>query len=714
MRQNLNKFATLILKATLPVTIFLIPLFFLPITSDFFTLNKQVLLTIIASISLLAWCLRLITQKQLRLTLSPALLPLLGLSFIYLASSLFQNPNPLNDLFGRTNSIVALTIIFITTTSSLALPSNISLTFGALVASISLASLFTIYQFLGLSSIFSSVAWLQNKSFNIVGGPLPFLTLALPTLVASIYLIFKLDQPLKKLILLVASALTTIASILAISLLLPQDGQPQLILLPYSAGWIIAVDTFKTLRTALIGTGPESFVNVYSQLKPAFINNTFFWNLRFGNSSNEIFHLLTTVGLLGLATYLLATIRTLVRAFKQTKANPYLSASRLILLVALAIQFFFPASLPLITLTFISLALTTIGLKTASTNPVNDVNLSFFAAEIVKSKSDLDPAPKPRQNTEILPWIVLALSLTLILPTTYFKAKAYAAETVYFQSAQATAENRGIDTYNLQIRAIELNPYNPTLRISYSQTNMALANALASQENPSDEDRNNIIQLIQQAIREAKNATALDPNSPIAWQNLASVYRQLIGLADNAESWTVAAYTQAIALDPVNPQLRLDLGGVYFSLNNFEEAIRLFSQATEAKPDWANAYYNLAAAYTQAQAYPQALQAMRIVVSLLEPTSPDYQTAQDQLKELEKLAESAAPPAQEGEQLPPVEGEPAQQPELITPTPIPSPSIEPIQLPDGSGIDLPAEPETQPQPEEENPTEQPQEPTPTP
>ena len=243
---------------------------------------------------------------------------------------------------------------------------------------------------------------------------------------------------------------------------------------------------------------------------------------------------------------------------------------------------------------------------------------------------------------------------------------------------------------------------------------MALANALASQEEPSDEDRNNIIQLIQQAIREAKNATALDPNSPIAWQNLASVYRQLIGLADNAESWTVAAYTQAIALDPVNPQLRLDLGGVYFSLGNYEEAIRLFSQAVEAKPDWANAYYNLAAAYSQAQAYPQAVQAMRIVVDLLEPTSPDYQTAQDQLKELEKLAESAAPPAQEGEQLPPVDGEPAQQPELITPTPIPSPSIEPIQLPDGSGIDLPAEPETQPQPEEENPTQQPQEPTPTP
>ncbi len=564
--------------------------------------------------------------------------------------------------------------------------SNLALTLTALITSITIASIFTIYQYLGLSQALTNLVWLESKSFNLVGGPLPFLTLSVPTILASLYLTFKHEQPFKKLLLLGSIIISTIASILAITLLLPKNGQPQINLLPYSAGWVIAVDIFKNLRTALIGTGPESFVNVFALLKPSSINLSPIWNLRFSNSSNEYLQILTTVGLLGLLSYLYGFLKTIHLALKQkSSTSPFFSASLIILIVSLLIQLFIPASLPLTTLTFIALSLVTIGLKNAPSHPLNDAVISFFAAEIIKTKTDR--SSRHSKNTEVLPWIILIISLSIIFPTFYFKTRAYLAEITFYSSLKAAAANKGTDTYNLQIKAINLMPNDPRYRVSYSQTNLALANALASQPNPSDGDRSNITQLIQQAIREAKAATTLDPHSPIAWQNLANVYRQLINVAQGADQWTIAAYTKALTLDPLNPQLRLELGGVYYSLKNYDQAIRLFIQTTEAKPDWANGYYNLSSAYREAKLYPQALQAMRVVIELLEPTSADYQKAQDELKSLEKLAEAEKP------QTPPTDPQTTntEQPALVTPTSLPSPSIEPIQLPDGSGLNLPPE-----------------------
>ena len=62
------------------------------------------------------------------------------------------------------------------------------------------------------------------------------------------------------------------------------------------------------------------------------------------------------------------------------------------------------------------------------------------------------------------------------------------------------------------------------------------------------------------------------------WQTHASIYRILIHVAQDADQWSIAAYVRAIQTDPTNPMLRLDLGGVYVTTQNYDQAIRLFQQ----------------------------------------------------------------------------------------------------------------------------------------
>jgi tetratricopeptide (TPR) repeat protein len=268
----------------------------------------------------------------------------------------------------------------------------------------------------------------------------------------------------------------------------------------------------------------------------------------------------------------------------------------------------------------------------------------------------------------------------------YFISRAYAAEFYFNQSLVALNQNQGTQTYNLMIKSIGLNPYRESFRLNYSQVNLALANAIASKTDITDQDRQNISALVQQSIREAKTAVSLNPTSANNWSNLAFIYRRLINFAEGADQWSITAYQQAINLDPFNPQLRLSLGGVYYSLQNWDEALRQFEISVQIKPDFANGYYNLSAVYREKGDFAKAANAMETALTLVPADSQDYQKAQEELtalkKKLGEKAEKAAEtpseslaqpePAPTGIK-PPLELPEEAQPE-ITPTVEPSPT----------------------------------------
>lgn len=205
----------------------------------------------------------------------------------------------------------------------------------------------------------------------------------------------------------------------------------------------------------------------------------------------------------------------------------------------------------------------------------------------------------------------------------------------------AAAKNMAGDTYNLQIKAIERNPYVPGYRRIYAQTNLALAQAILAKENLSDEEKENASTLIQQAVREAKAAVALEPNNYVHWVNLASIYKSIIGLVDGAVDWAFQAYTQAAALDPVNPMVKLDLGGLLFAANRLEEADRVFEQAVLNKPNMANGWYNWAYSAKKLGRLGDAVTRMAQAVALVPIDSGDYEKANKELGEWRKELDEA-------------------------------------------------------------------------
>jgi tetratricopeptide (TPR) repeat protein len=175
--------------------------------------------------------------------------------------------------------------------------------------------------------------------------------------------------------------------------------------------------------------------------------------------------------------------------------------------------------------------------------------------------------------------------------------------------------------YNLQLAALQEFPYRSDYYRIFSQINLALANSIVSGipqgQTPSEGNRQTISSLLQQAVNNARAAVALAPTTSINWQNLSQIYRSLIGVGQGAEEFTILTLNQAIALDPANPLLRIELGGVYYQLQQYDAAQQQFLAAINLKPDLANAYFNLANAQEANREFPQALASYEATLRLV-------------------------------------------------------------------------------------------------
>jgi tetratricopeptide (TPR) repeat protein len=247
----------------------------------------------------------------------------------------------------------------------------------------------------------------------------------------------------------------------------------------------------------------------------------------------------------------------------------------------------------------------------------------------------------------IILFVVYVVAAVAVLFTTVTMTMA----DYYHRLALETANTNGAQTYADLQKAESLNPYVDLYRVDMSQTNFALANAIAARAKPgkngalnlSAQDRQTIQTLLAQSINEAKASVLLSPRNARNWEVLASIYRNIDGVAQNALAFSLSAYGQAIQLDPMNPTLRLDVGGIYYITKNYNNAIQYFTDAANLKPDYANAYYNLAIAYRDNNDPVDALAVANQTVVLLQSntSSPDYKTAVQLQSDLKKAVASA-------------------------------------------------------------------------
>jgi len=420
-----------------------------------------------------------------------------------------------------------------------------------------------------------------------------------------------------------------------------------------TTAWVIAVETFK--RSPIFGVGAGNFVTAFNAFRSDSYNLTPMWANGFLHSSNGILNLWTELGIVGIVIVTVALINLL-----KIKKNFNFGVLIVVVLAGL----------------FLPVNLVGIMLLIWVVSGLNPPKSPF-------DKGDLHLMMKVGENGfNVAPWLLVLLLAGGSVLAGYRLTKIILADVYMRQSLVAAVKNDGGEVYKLQIKAIGMNPNMADYRRAYSQTNLALASNLLANKEMTDEDKQKASTLVQQAVREGKAAIALDENNPIYWLNLAMIYRQLVGMVDGAADWSYQAYQQAVVLEPANPISKLDLGGLLFAANKFEEADRVFEQVVTTKPDFANGWYNWAYSAKKLNKLEFAVARLTQAVALVPATSGDYEKANGELttwkKELAASAQGSGEPKAEtlktAEPLPTIGKEqvvvPTGELEPVVPTPI--------------------------------------------
>jgi cytochrome c-type biogenesis protein CcmH/NrfG len=569
-------------------------------------------------------------HNQLRLTLSKFLWPVLALLSVILISAFVTTPYPVEQLLGAGGVWTAWAMITIFGGSLL--PKNSTPTIlKSVVLAGGLLGIATALQAIGwgpsrLISSLSIASPAHDASFNVAGSPFVAAQIFALSLIAGGLLFWerrRLDWWLA------VSGLAGLVG-LAITLwtILPNKPASPL-LLPLSASWTIAIDTLRTPRTALVGFGPENYSVAYQLFKPTWINNQPWWQLQFSQASNTPLTLLPTVGLLGLASWLSLAILTTLHWLKTRKNS---KAPQIGALVAISfwMQFLFPGNLWTLTLQAICLA------AWIAQERDHQAYLHFFSWSLSQQ------APIKKDQAKTFGLILAGLGFIGLAGLSYGLARSFQSNYAFYQSMAAAQKNDIVGMYMAQQQAINLNPYVQSYRREYALTNLLVAQALSNKTETTDEEKQRVVALLQQSIREGRAATALSPNNSQNWLVLGRIYRELIGSIDDAPEFAVSAYVQAVTNEPTNPNHYLELAGIFYGEKNYSQAGNLAQQAINLKPDLANAYYNLAINLKELQQYEAAKSAYQQTLAKLPSDSEAYIKASKELQEIDEILKKAA------------------------------------------------------------------------
>lgn len=408
------------------------------------------------------------------------------------------------------------------------------------------------------------------------------------------------------------------------------------------SAWVIAVEVFK--RSPLWGMGLGNYVQAFNAYRPASYNLTQYWSSVFWGSRYGVLQIWTELGLPGLIL-----IGLLVSKMLGLKKNNWEWWEVMIFWVV-----------------FLLTPLTWVGWWLVVWMMANKMGETKKTAMVLRVGEN---------GFNVAPWLVGVVLVGISVWGGWWWVRILRGEILMRGALVAAAKNDGSKTYNEQIKAIGANSWSAEYRRVYSQTNLALAMTMLSNKDISDEDKQKAAVLVQQAVREGKAAVALDSQNPTYWSNLASIYKQLIGLVDGAADWSYQAYNQMVILDPVNPMSRLDLGGLLFAANRLEEADRVFEMVVSNKPDFANGWYNWSYTAKRLGKLGDAVSRLSQAVALVPVDSGDYEKASKELADWRKELEEAIKKQQAAQQQ-------AKQPETLkTPEPLPSGKEEKVNVP---------------------------------
>jgi tetratricopeptide (TPR) repeat protein len=624
-------FVQKIAQITILTTVFISPLFTIPLSESFMSYSKTLIMLLAALIACVLSIIYVFQKKKWEVILSPFTVPLLIYSLAIIASIFFTQTYPAEGLLGMGGFYLAGIILAIAGGSLM--PTQKSKAFikffslSAIILTIS-----SILQLIGFgpSKIFNLIPGFNvpnNLVFNLAGSSLIALQVLL---LALLGLIIHIKNSGKKTIFDYSAIVIIIIGIIihAWSIF---PGKIVSIAIPnIKSSLVVASKTFSTPKSAIIGYGSESYTDVFSKFKPTSINNMSYWQSNFESAINYPLTIIVTMGVFGLLSWIIIVFQTL-KLIPKSKTD----AQSIIWIIVgtFLLQLLLPANLVVITIQVTAMAYLISILKN------NYSVLQLKAAKpnhwIIENQPYTRQASKKTNKPDLFFIISIAIPTIIIIMITYLISRAYLA--YYYQNVanRAIVEGNALNVFNYNKKATVLNPYSDDIRRQLALSNLQIAIALSNNPQATDEDKEQVTPLISQAIQEAKEATLINENNTQNWLALGEIYKNLISTTAGADQWALDSYIQAAQEDPVNPITRIEIGHLFLNKGQYDEAISFYTQAIQLKPDLPVGYYHLGNALVQNKQFDQAKSIWEQTLTLLDSDSQDYQTVINQLQNLE-------------------------------------------------------------------------------
>ncbi|OGK21972.1 hypothetical protein A3C23_00365 [Candidatus Roizmanbacteria bacterium RIFCSPHIGHO2_02_FULL_37_13b] len=617
--------------------IYLFPIFFLPITQEYINTNKLYLLIFCVLTLLSLSLINLLIKGKTSFVIALSDLPVLLFTVATGLSVLISSPNKIEALTIPTGLgfILGLTALYFFIKSK-ALE---KLVFEALIFSgLSVATISIILYSFPVFALQLPVNWqfLNNQDFSILGSNIHlclFLGFVLMTLLFEFKIRVKKTSELFSswlllhylfLIIIVLALIIGFSRLKSNSTLDSRITQSNVsfttTVSPLSTSIDAAYSITANPRELMFGVGVDNYNSAFNRVKTPSYNKTSSFDLIFNQASNLLLQAMTETGLFGFITLIILVGSLIYKAVKSyfESRDGYGLYLCLICCYLLVMMFFPPSMIFLILLYLIQ----------------GVVNIKSEKKDNISLKINIT-----RQKNLYLYFLIIIIDAVVLCGLFYFSSRGYLAEIYYKKSIDGLALNNSRIVYDNQKKAISLNPYIERFRISFSQFNLLLANNIVSSSTKKElslSERQTITQAVQQAISEGKTAVSLNGEKASNWENLGFIYRNIIPIVNGADVWAISSYQRAIALDPVNPLLRLNLGGIFYSIKDYQNAIKEFQKASNLKSDWPNAYYNLAWTYWETGNNDRAIYYLRHTLTFLKPQSANYKKVTEELESFEK------------------------------------------------------------------------------
>ncbi len=342
------------------------------------------------------------------------------------------------------------------------------------------------------------------------------------------------------------------------------------------------LDVLSGVRTnvsrTLVGTGPNTFGEVWLAQKPSAVNQTPFWNLDFNVGYSTLATAFGTVGLLGALAWLIPLILIIVSVTRVMRLGVLSRDERMVALTLsagsiflIAATVFYVPSQNIILLTFV----------------LSGAAFGFFSRQ---GRSAVDEA----QGSTMLGGVaVLCLAALLLVGTiglAYLTTRRFVAESYVGLGQQALAGGAATEAlmYASKANHAELTADGLRLQVNAGGTKL---NQIAQDKSLKQEDATKqFTDTVQSTITAGQAAVVLTPRDYRPYFALASVYDLLASLnVTGAYESAQGAYQAAQTFNPTSPAIPLALARLEALHGNAQGLQTNLSRALTLKPDYTDA-----------------------------------------------------------------------------------------------------------------------------